>query len=56
MNINRRTVGEVSVFDIEGKLDTQTSTPALEELLEQVGQQVSNEKELYREMKELLGE
>jgi anti-sigma B factor antagonist len=36
MNINRRTVGKVSVFDIEGKLDTQTSTPALEELLEHV--------------------
>lgn len=34
MNINTRTVGEVSVFDIEGKLDTQTSTPALEELQE----------------------
>jgi anti-anti-sigma factor len=34
MNINTRNVDGVNVFDIDGKLDTQTATPALEVLLE----------------------
>ena len=34
MNISTRSVGEIVAIDIEGKLDTQTSTPALEELLQ----------------------
>jgi anti-anti-sigma factor len=34
MQINVRNIGEIITFDIEGKLDTQSSTSALEELLE----------------------
>ena len=34
MNISTRSVGEILTIDIEGKLDTQTSTLALEELLQ----------------------
>ncbi len=34
MNISTRQVGEIFAIDIEGKLDTQTATPALEELLQ----------------------
>jgi anti-sigma B factor antagonist len=34
MNISTRNIGEVLAFDIEGKLDTTTSTPAFQELLQ----------------------
>jgi anti-anti-sigma factor len=34
MQINTRTIGEINAFDLEGKLDTQTATLALEKLLE----------------------
>jgi anti-anti-sigma factor len=33
MNISARSIGDVYALDIEGKLDTQTSVPALEELM-----------------------
>jgi anti-sigma B factor antagonist len=33
MNINTRNVGEILTIDIDGRLDTQTSTSALEALL-----------------------
>ncbi len=34
MNISTRSIGDVCALDIEGKLDTQTSVPALEELMD----------------------
>jgi anti-sigma B factor antagonist len=34
MNISTRSLDEIVAIDIEGKLDTQTSTPALEQLLQ----------------------
>ena len=34
MNISTRKIGEIFAIDIEGKLDTTTSTPALQELLQ----------------------
>ncbi len=34
MNISTRNVGGILAIDIEGKLDTQTATPAMEELLQ----------------------
>lgn len=34
MNINTRSLDEIVAIDIEGKLDTQTSTPALEQLMQ----------------------
>jgi anti-sigma B factor antagonist len=34
MNISTRNVGDILVIDIEGKLNTQTAVPALEELLQ----------------------
>lgn len=36
MDISTRSVDGILAIDIEGKLDTQTSTPALEELLEHI--------------------
>lgn len=34
MNINTRNIDGILAIDIEGKLDTQTATPAMEELLQ----------------------
>ena len=34
MNIYTRSLDEIVAIDIEGKLDTQTSTPALEQLMQ----------------------
>jgi anti-anti-sigma factor len=34
MNISTRSLDEIVAIDIEGKLDTQTATPALEQLLQ----------------------